>query len=461
MTHTVLLVEDDPVQRKLLTGIVAQRLGFATVEASSGEDALARLETGGISLALVDYRMPGGMDGLALLAHIARRHPGLPVIMLTSSSDVDVVVKAMKEGACDFMTKPPEPERLRISIQNALRISALEKEVTRLRRKDEDAVLFEDIVGHDGGLAGIVTTARKAAVSDIPVLITGETGTGKEIFARALHGESRRAGKPFIAVNCGAIPGNLVESTLFGHEKGAFTGAVAKAPGCFREAEGGTLFLDEVGELPPEAQVKLLRVLQQKEVQPVGSAKSLPVNVRVVSATNRDLRQDVKEGRFREDLYFRLNVLSLHLPPLRDRRMDIAQLVEHFIEKHTAREGVPPKGISQEALDILSSRPWPGNVREVENTLHRILVMSEGDVLTAEDCLTPGQHAMEQPGASPGLSAAQGAPSVLDSAGRLKPLAEIEDEIMRFALACSGKNVSAAAKMLGVARSTFYKKMGH
>jgi DNA-binding NtrC family response regulator len=458
MTHTILLVEDDPVQRKLLTGVINQRLGFVTAQAADGDEALARLEAGGISLAVVDYRMPG-MDGLTLLAHIAKRYHGLPVIMLTGNNDVDVVVKAMKGGACDFMVKPPEPERLRVSIHNALRISALEKEVSRLRRKDKGSVLFEDIVGHDGGLAGIVSVARKAATSDIPVLITGETGTGKEVFARAIHGEGRRAGKAFIAVNCGAIPGNLVESTLFGHEKGAFTGAVSKATGCFRDADGGTLFLDEIGDLPSDAQVKLLRVIQEKEIVSVGGGRAIAVDVRVISATNRDLRKDVKEGRFREDLYFRLNVLSLHLPPLRDRRMDIPQLVRHFLEKHAAREGLPLKQSSKEALDTLSSHPWPGNVREVENTLHRILVMSENDILTSEDCMSLENPAGNNVFSNPDLL--QTVPSVLDAMGRLKPLEEIEKEVMHFALACSGRNISVAAKMLGMARSTFYKKQNH
>ncbi|HRI77659.1 MAG TPA: sigma-54 dependent transcriptional regulator, partial [Alphaproteobacteria bacterium] len=269
MSECILVVDDDPLQRKFISSIVTRRLGYAIAEAEGAEQALGRLSRGGVSLCIIDYRMPG-MDGMQLLARIVQSYPGLPVIMVTATADTDTVVEAIKAGAADYVTKTSEPERIILSIKNVLRLRALEGEVHRLRRQKKEVLHFADIIGFDAGLADIVAAARKVAPADVSVLLTGETGTGKELFARALHGESRRALKPFVAVNCGAIPESLIESTLFGHEKGAFTGAVTRSQGRFRDAEGGTIFLDEVGELPLEGQVRLLRVLQQKEVTPVG-----------------------------------------------------------------------------------------------------------------------------------------------------------------------------------------------
>lgn len=460
MSESILVVDDDPVMRKMMSSIVSRRLGLPIAEVESGEQALGRLARGGVGLALIDYRMPG-MDGLALLGEMTRKYPDLPVIMLTSDSDPETVVRAMRAGACDYITKTSEPERILVSIQNALRLRQLQTEVHRLRTQKNTALRFDDIIGCDAGLADVVTVARKVAPAEVSVLLTGETGTGKELFARALHGESARAPKPFVAVNCGAIPESLIESTLFGHEKGAFTGAVARMPGRFRDAHGGTIFLDEVGELSPDGQVKLLRVLQQKEVMAVGGSAPVPVDVRVVAATNRDLGEMVGQGRFREDLYFRLNVVHLHLPPLRARRQDLEPLVRHFILRHTSETGQPLREVSPAFIEALTAYDWPGNVRELENTLQRIFVLSDKTVLSPEDFIIEGLDRLSHPSpAAAGAGADSGHTLRLtDAGGRLRPLQDIIDETVRHALRYNGENVSAAAKMLGVARSTLYKKI--
>ena len=455
MPITVLLAEDDPVQQEMLGLLLEKKLGYRLIHARGGKEALEILErTPAIQLAILDYHMPE-MNGLELLDICRQRYPTLPAIMLTGNREVDIVVKAMQLGASDFVTKPPDASRLKVCIENALKVSALQQEVTRLKKKDGGAVTFDQMIGHDGGLSSIIAVARKAAGSDIPVLITGKTGTGKEILAQAIHGESRRIGKAFVAVNCGAIPQNLVESTLFGHEKGSFTGAIANAPGKFREAEGGTIFLDEVGELPLEAQVKLLRVLQQKEISAVGSAKSIPINVRVISATNKDLKAEIVAGRFREDLYFRLNVLPIEIPALERRKKDIPALIRHFLQKHCTNEGRDLKGFSTDAEKLIQEHPWPGNVRELENLIHRAIIMSDGTQVNISD-IEPLLR--EKSGSFLQMPPASG--NVwLKSNGALKTLDEIEREALTFAIARCGDNMTQAAAELGIAKSTLYRKM--
>ncbi|MEZ0224863.1 MAG: sigma-54-dependent transcriptional regulator [Alphaproteobacteria bacterium] len=460
MQTKILLVDDDALQRNMVSQLVERHLGFPVAHAGEGTAALRQLDqdkAGEIKLVLLDMHMPG-MNGLEVLQAIRQHFPSLAVIMLTAGAHVDVAVQAIKAGACDFLTKPPELERLRISVHNALRMNVLEREVTRLQRQSEGTFTFDKLIGHDKGLTETVKVGKKAAASDIPVLLAGETGVGKEAFAKAIHGESHRAGKPFIAVNCGAIPEQLVESTLFGHEKGAFTGAIAKAPGKFREAEGGTIFLDEIGELPLEAQVKLLRVLQQREVSPVGAARAVPVNVRLISASNRDLSAEVAKGRFREDLYFRLNVLYIHIPPLRERREDVPELTRHFIEYFAARESRPLKNISSAALDLLMKNRWSGNVRELENTIHRAFILSEGDTLAEEDLSIA---AMTLAGNSSNGNAAVPAHclQLLRPNGHLVTMEEIEEAAMEFSLNHNNHNITEAAHALGIAKSTFYRKL--
>lgn len=446
MNQTILVVEDDHMQRKMISSLLEKKLGMRVIEAASSHIALGILADESkppIDLILADYLMPE-TDGMELLQIVKQQYPDMPFIMLTGNSSVKAAVDAMRLGADDFLIKPPEPERLRISIQNALKIHLLEKEVNRIKRQETGTVTFSGLIGHDSGLANIIKVGKKAAASDIPVLMLGETGTGKEVFARAIHGESARVGKPFVAVNCGAIPEHLVESTLFGHEKGAFTGAIKKTIGRFREADGGTIFLDEVGDLPLDAQVKLLRVLQQKEVVPVGDGKPVKVNVRILSATHRDLEKDVASGKFRDDLYFRLNVLPIHAPALRDRRSDIPSLVRHFVERFCVSEKCTIKGITDEAIELLACRDWPGNVRELENILHRAVVLSDKEILDRDDFdLTIQQKKISS-----------GAPSLI-----IKTMKEIEQDAIDHALKITNGNISRAAELLGIAKSTFYRKM--
>lgn len=461
MSQPVLIVEDDPLQRQMLATLMRRKLDFGSLEAENGRRALEILATdlaSAVKLIILDLDMPvmGGMETLEILR---QKYPSIPVIMLTGNKDIEPAVQAMKLGAVDFLTKPYEGERMMVTVRNALRLSILSKEVSRLKSEKEGTFTFENLIGHDGGLLPVVNIGRKAAASDIPVLIGGETGTGKEVFARAIHGESTRAGKPFIAVNCGALPSQLVESILFGHEKGAFTGATEKAIGKFREAEGGTIFLDEIGELPLDSQVKLLRVLQQKEVEPVGASKPIPVNVRIISATNRDLQKEVSNRKFREDLYFRLNVLQIVLPPLHERREDISELSRHFIERFCVNEGALPKTLSKALEEKLIRFEWPGNVRQLENAMSRAMVVSESNVLDVDDfsALFLGVTAPQKETASGSTTKLQHI-RVLSSDGHFKTAEEIEREAMDIALDHFNHNITQAAKALGMAKSTFYKK---
>lgn len=451
----ILIADDDGTQSTMLGIFLKQRLGYDSVTAENGRIALDILEKDVnrvIRLAILDLNMPI-MDGLEALSIIRQRDPALPVIMLTGSKDVEDAVHAMKLGATDFLNKPYEAQRLLVTVQNSLKIGGLSKEVSRLKNEREGLFSFSDLIGSDNGLSGVVRMGRKASASDIPVLVTGETGTGKEVLARAIHGESARCGKSFIALNCGAIPAQLVESTLFGHEKGAFTGATSKMPGKFREASGGTIFLDEIGELPLDSQVKLLRVLQQREVEPVGAAKPVPVDVRVISATNRDLAKDVQAGRFREDLYFRLNVLQIHIPSLSERKEDIPALIYHFIERQCAGKGRPLAGISLEAISMLKEIPWRGNVRELENVLHRALVLSEGGRLEVKDFEPVLRNVKNIPTGLPIESL-----PLFDAVGNFRSIEALEKEAMQAALAHFGGNTTRAAEALGMAKSTFYRK---
>ncbi len=459
MTHPVLIVEDDEMQRQMLSTLLRRKLDFGSCEAENGHEALEILESDisrTIKLIILDLNMPV-MGGLETLEILRQKHPSIPVIMLTGSTDITDAVKAMKLGAIDFLHKPYEGDRMVVTVRNALRISTLTKEVSRLKSEKDGTFTFENLIGHDDGLSSVVNIGRKAAAADIPVLITGETGTGKEVFAEAIHGEGGRTGKPFIAVNCGAIPSQLVESTLFGHEKGAFTGATEKTIGKFREAEGGTILLDEVGELPLDTQVKLLRVLQQKEVEPVGAGKPLPINVRVISATNRDLQEEVTEGNFREDLFFRLNVLQIELLPLRDRKQDIPALASHFIERFCVNEGGVPKDMSAATEKQLMNYDWPGNVRQLENAISRAMVVSDGNILDIEDLtgLTSGSESRSVNNATHHHKDIR----IISSDGDFKTVDEIEQEAMQLALDHFDHNITQAAKALGMAKSTFYKKM--
>src|ERR1700729_1746721 len=386
MPASILIVDDDAVQRRLVENMV-QKCGYEAIVLDSGDAAIAMLtapDTPPIDAVVLDLVMPG-LDGMGVLAKIREAGLNVPVIVQTAHGGIDNVVSAMRAGAQDFVVKPVGIERLQVSLRNALNTSALKGELQRIRHSREGKLTFADVVTRSETMAGVLRTAQKAAGSTIPVLIEGESGVGKELFARAIHGSGERKSKPFVAVNCGAIPDNLVESILFGHEKGAFTGATERHTGKFVEASGGTLFLDEVGELPLPAQVKLLRAIQEGEVEPVGARRPARVDVRLISATNRKLLDHVKSGQFREDLFYRLHWLPLTIPPLRARREDIPHLLRHFLARFCAEENRSITGISGEAMALLSQLDWPGNIRQLENAVYRAVVMSDSGQLGLAD----------------------------------------------------------------------------
>jgi DNA-binding NtrC family response regulator len=404
-----------------------------------------------------------------------------PVIVVTATGGVDTIVQAMQAGAIDFFIKPAAPERIIVSIRNALSMGALRGEVDRLKKHASGRTGFGDLIGASPAMTMVKRLGERAAKSSIPILITGESGVGKEVIARAVHGSSERAGKPFIAVNCGAIPENLVESILFGHEKGSFTGATDKHLGKFQEANGGTLFLDEVGELPLDIQVKLLRALQESEIDAVGGKRPIKVDVRIVSATNRDLSLAVKEGRFREDLYYRLNVFPIEAPALRERKEDVPALVDAFVKRFNIEEGKAVVGATPEAMAYLAAFDWPGNVRQLENAVYRAIVLADAPYLQPHDFpsisgVAPPAQAPELAGAPassivaallPAASAVGLMPDmpqaipvrILDERGHLRTLEEIERDLIQLAIEIYAGHMSEVARRLGIGRSTLYRKV--
>jgi DNA-binding NtrC family response regulator len=484
MSEVVLIVDDDPVQRRLLEAMV-QRFGYQAVVAEGG-DAAVNLLTGPdaarIDCVILDLVMPD-LDGLGVLARMRDAGLNVPVIVQTAHGGIDNVVSVMRAGATDFVVKPASAERLQVSLHNALATKALAGELQRLRRRRDGTLTIADVVTHSPAMQPVLKAAEKAAASVIPVLIEGESGVGKELVARAIHGSGARRAKPFVAVNCGALPENLVESILFGHEKGAFTGATEKHAGKFAEADGGTLFLDEVGELPGPAQVKLLRALQEGEVEPVGGRKPVKVDVRIVSATNRDLIADVKAGRFREDLFYRLHVFPISVPALRTRRDDIPELARHFLTRIAAEEGKRVRGISAQAMALLGAFRWPGNVRQLENAVFRAVVLADGDEIgvdefpqiasqVSSDALAV--HPLIEP--SPAMVASWPEPDrpagrdalpltsthslpLTDPQGEIRPLDDIERDTIRFAISHYRGQMSEVARRLRIGRSTLYRKL--
>jgi len=372
MSRKILIVDDEMSMREFLS-ILLQREGYVVDTAADAAAALALLAERSFDLTISDVQMPG-LDGISLLQRVKHSWPDMAVLMITAYSTAEDAVEAMKLGAYDYIAKPFKVEELKILVRNALEKVDLKKENRRLRQEVRDR--FSGFVGKSRKMREIYTLIEKVATSTSSVLITGESGTGKELAARALHEHSHRRDKPFVAVNCGAIPDTLMESELFGHKKGAFTGAIADKPGLFEQAEGGTLFLDEIGELPLLLQAKLLRVLQEKEFRMVGGSETTRADVRIVAASNRDLEEQIRECSFREDLYYRLNVIMLRMPPLRERPEDILPLMEHFFRKFTGKEIVEPVA-SPEALKVLLTYPFPGNIRELENMVERCTVLGE------------------------------------------------------------------------------------
>src|SRR5438876_1332457 len=487
MAASILIVDDDAVARRLVENMV-QKCGYETLVVESGDAAIAKLTAPDgpvIDAVVLDLVMPG-LDGMGVLAKIREAGLNIPVIVPTGHGGIDNVVSAMRAGAQEFVVKPVGIERLQVSLRNALNASALKGELQRIRHSREGRLTFADIITRSETMAGVLRTAQKAASSTIPVLLEGDSGVGKELFARAIHGSGERKSKPFVAVNCGAIPDNLVESILFGHEKGAFTGATERPTGKFVEASGGTLFLDEVSELPLPAQVKLLRALQEGAVEAVGGRKPVKVDVRIISATNRKLLERVKSGHFREDLFYRLHVLPLTIPPLRMRREDIPHLLRYFLARFCAEENRHITGISGEAMAHLSQLEWPGNIRQLENAVYRAVVMSDSDHLGLADfpqaaaqsppvseahsqpseplILGPGFHstapAMISGNEIPiALLTSAGTLAILTTSGELRPLEELESEIIRFAISHYRGQMSEVARRLKIGRSTLYRKL--
>ena len=467
MGKTVLIVDDDPTQRRLLQAVI-EKSGFSTLQADNGDTALDMAlspDGSNIHVMMLDLVMPG-RGGMETLEELNAKRPDLPVIVLTGKGSIDTVVKAMQMGARDFVVKPASPERIIVSIRNALEVNTLVSEVKRLKKTTNGGLTFNDLIGNAGSMRPVVAMGERGAKANIPILITGESGVGKEVIARAIQGASERSDKPFITVNCGAIAENLVESILFGHEKGSFTGANSKHLGKFQEAHTGTLFLDEVGELPLEMQVKLLRVLQEGEVDPIGSKRTVPVDVRIVSATNRDLAEAVKAGTFREDLYYRLNVFPIAIPPLRERSEDIPALLEHFIKRFNAQEQMNVIGAKPETIELLKSYEWKGNVRQLENTIFRAMILSDGHELKPHDFpqisgLAPAMstNAETTLSALVDATAPDEAVTFLDREGHLRSLEDVERDLISFAIENYSGHMSEVARRLGIGRSTLYRKV--
>jgi DNA-binding NtrC family response regulator len=444
---TVLLVDDDDSMRRVLEyHLEHEAYGVKTVP--SAERALEVLERGGVDLVMTDVRM-AGMDGMTLLRRIRGDFPDLPVIVLTAHGTIEMAVEAMKVGAVDYLTKPIDRDALVIAVKKALEVRDLARENLTLRDELERRSRFDTLVGVSEAIEAVREAIRQAAASESTVLITGESGTGKELVARSIHGMSRRGRRPLVTVNCAGIPRELLESELFGHVRGAFTGATADKPGKFQLADGGTLFLDEVGDTEPGLQAKLLRAIQEREVERVGGRRPERVDIRVVSATNQDLPHRIRAGSFREDLYYRLNVFPIHVPPLRERPADVPPLVEHLALKHgRGRRMIFEDG----ALEVLAAHPWPGNVRELENLVERLAVSVLAGGGREEARITPD---MIRPRLVPGSAAA---PSV-EAEADLPTLAESEVRLIREALRRAGGNKTWAARLLGVPRHVLLYRM--
>jgi DNA-binding NtrC family response regulator len=432
----ILVIDDDTSLRRVLEYNL-QEEGYEVQAASSGEEGLYLFGQSQPDLAITDMKMPG-MDGMMVLKSIKERSPEAVVIIITAFGTVDVAVEAMKAGAYDYITKPFNRDALKLTVSKALQFSGLTEENKRLKSELSDKADFRTIIGSSKEMEKVFDVIRKVADTEAAVLITGESGTGKELVARSIHANSSRREAPFVAINCAAIPRDLLESELFGHVKGAFTGAVKDKTGKFQLAEGGTLFLDEVGDLPVELQPKLLRALQEKEVEPVGGTKVQKLDVRIVSATNLNVDKAITDGTFREDLYYRLSVIPIHLPPLRERRKDIPLLIRYFCSKH----GSDKITFDKNALETLVMYPWPGNVRELENTIERLLIMRNGDSISLDDL--PDKFREN--------SVSGNAIVKLPDDGY--PLEQLEREVVVMALERSGWNQTAAARFLSIPRHT-------
>lgn len=442
----ILVVDDDADMRELVHDMLKDR-GHQVTMAGSGAEALKVLGEQDVAVVLTDLRMKG-MQGLELLAEIRRANPDIGVILMTAFGSVETAVEAMKHGASDYLTKPVKKDEMVRVVERVMRETSLRREVGRLRREIHKEYSFHQILGKSKAIQAVFDLIRRVADSPTNVLITGESGTGKELVAKAIHYNSDRKDSPFVPVNCAAIPEPLLESELFGHMRGSFTDAKMDKRGLFEEAQRGTLFLDEISELPLMLQAKILRAIQEKEIRRVGANKPVAVDVRIIAATNLNLSEEVKGKRFRDDLYYRLNVIELKLPPLRERREDIPLLVEAFLKKCGQSRGKDVKGVSESALAMLMDYDWPGNVRELENIIERAVTLSRGEKIVPEDLPSF-------------IQGARGDRRVLDEAAeRTLPLEAVEKEYILKILEKMGGNKYQAAHALGIDRKTLYRKLG-
>lgn len=476
-TPRILVVDDEESMRFLLSQVM-KREGYDVETASDGEKALQYVRESAFDLVIMDVRMPA-MDGMQALKAMRRIRPNLVVVMITAHGNTDLAIQAMREGAYDYFNKPFELEEMRVVVRRALEKQALLNQVANLESRLRQRARFDRIIGQSDAMQAVFAMLDRVVTNDVTVLITGESGTGKELVAQAVHYQSARRDKPFVSVNCAAIPENLLESELFGHERGAFTGAIGTHIGKFESANGGSIFLDEIGEMPLALQSKMLRVLQEREVCRVGGRKSIHVDIRVIAATNRDLLEEVKEKRFREDLYFRLNVLPIHLPPLRKRISDIPLLVDSLLGLLNGRLSRNIQGVEPEAMQVLMNYPWPGNVRELENVLQHAMVMAGGIMLEVKD-LPPQVRSARGRMAAPEADVPEGGDepqavaaaaglnlpadfftdSTLPLAEKMAQLAEVfEKEMIQDALRKNDGHRQATADLLGISRKTLHNKM--
>jgi two-component system, NtrC family, response regulator HydG len=445
MKPRILIVDDDPTHCRMLEAVLGAE-GYETVRAQDGRSAIELVEAGFFDLILMDIRM-AHVGGIEALEKIKRLNPEIPIVMMTAFSSVSTAVEAMKAGAYDYLTKPLDIDELKMLVTKALRHYQLEKENILLREQLGDRFDFSAIIGRSPKMKKLLETVAMVAPTEATVLIQGESGTGKELIAKAIHQNSPRKDSPLIKVNCAALPETLLESELFGHEKGAFTGAVGARKGRFQLAHQGTIFLDEIGEMPIALQSKILRVLQEREFEPIGSSKTIRVNTRIVTATNKNLPEEIGAGRFREDLYYRINVVSITAPALRERREDIPLLADCFLKRHAEKNQRPVKGFTPKAMDLLMRYNWPGNVRELENVIERSVIMARGQSITAQEF-----------------------PSILKTTdlkgiesenekGSGKSLKEVEKEMILRTLEETGGNRTHCARILDISRRTLQLKL--
>ncbi len=449
----ILLVDDEPNNRDALS-LLLTGAGYQVDAVGTGEEAIQILQQTPYAIVVTDLFLPG-VSGIDILKKVKSEAPYTNVILITGNASAETAVEAMKEGAFDYITKPVDFEKLKILVAKAMEKSRLVAENLYLRQQLRGKYRFDNIIGHSPAMQQVFTRLEKIVHTDSTILILGESGTGKELVAKAIHFNGSRRNQPFIAINCGAIPSELLESELFGHVRGAFTGAVADKPGKFELANGGTVFLDEIGTMPAPLQMKLLRVLQEQEIERVGGSRRIKLDVRVISATNADLEKDVREGRFREDLYYRLNVIPIQLPPLRERREDIPLLVRHFLQKTCREMGRPLMSVTPKAMQALENHDWPGNVRELENVIERTVALTDGEQIDHPDLpqAIAGKASLDPATDTPSLR--------LPDAGIDMPafIADIERRLIRDALERADGIKARAAALLGINRTTLVEKI--